>query len=127
MHAIERIKNHDLGLFVLRLVVGLVFVAHGWDKFMNIDQTVRFFGSLDLPVFVAYLVAAVEFLGGLALILGAWTTTAGFALAIIMVGAILLVKMGRGFLGGYEFELTLLAASLAIALLGAGKYRAFKR
>lgn len=127
MHSIERIKNHDLGLLVLRLAVGIVFVAHGWDKFMEIAQTVSFFETLGMPAFVAYIVAAVEFLGGLALILGTWTTTAGFLLAIVMIAAIFLTKLPSGLLGGYEYELVLLAGALAVALLGTGKYRVLKK
>ena len=63
---------------------------------------------------------AVEILGGLALILGLGTRLAAALLAIDMVVAVLAVRLAAGFVGGYEFELTLLAASLSLALLGGG-------
>jgi len=130
MRVIEKIKNPSLGLFLIRLALGIVFIAHGWSKFGNMDQTIGFFGSLGLPSVVAYLVAIVELLGGIAMIVGFYTTTFGFLLSIVMVGAIFLVKIGKmdaGLIGGYELELTLLAASLAVALVGAGKFSVSKK
>jgi putative oxidoreductase len=65
----------------------------------------------------------VEFLGGIALILGLATRWASLLLAINMVGAIYFVHWKNGFYsnhGGYEFALSLLAACLALALSGAG-------
>src|SRR2546428_8458463 len=72
------------------------------------------------PSVAAVVVMAVAILGGLALILGRGTRLAAALLAIEMVVAILAVRRKMGFVGGYEFELTLLAASLSLVLLGAG-------
>src|SRR5207249_5752548 len=72
------------------------------------------------PFLAAVVVIAVEILGGLALILGLGTRLAAALLAIDMVVAVLAVRLAAGFVGGYEFELTLLAASLSLALLGGG-------
>lgn len=115
-------KYPDLGIFLIRIALGLVFIGHGWQKIQNLGGTAEFFGKLGLPGFMAYLVASVEFLGGIALILGVFTPVAALLIAAVMVGAIYFVKLPRGFLGGYEFELTLLLAALGVALHGQGKY-----
>jgi putative oxidoreductase len=62
----------------------------------------------------------VEFLGGIALILGVGTRIAAALIAIEMVVAILLVSIKRTFIAGWEFELMLVAAAVGVALLGAG-------
>lgn len=113
--------NPDLGLLFIRLAVGAIFFVHGWMKFSNLDGTISFFATLGLGALFAYLVAAVEFLGGLAMILGLSTRVAGILLAIVMVFAIVLVKGKMGFAGGYELDLLLLASALGVALIGPGK------
>lgn len=115
-------NSKALGMFLLRVVVGLVFVAHGWAKLQGMEGTIGFFASLGLAPFFAYIVAWVEFLGGLALVLGVFSRWAGYLLAVVMVFAIFLIKIKMGFLGGYEFDLVLLAALLAIAWSGSGSY-----
>ncbi len=109
-------------MFLLRVVLGAVFIAHGWDKIQNMPGVIGFFGSLGLAPMFAYLVAYVELLGGVAVLLGVYSRLAGYLLAIVMVFAIFLVKMKVGFLGGYELDLMLLASSLAVAWNGAGPY-----
>lgn len=115
-------QNVDVGLLFLRIAVGVTFIAHGVAKFQNLEGTVGFFAGLGLASFFAYLVATVEVAGGLAVLLGIFTDIAGILLAIVMVGAITLVKFSKGFLGGYELEAVLFLAALGIAFAGAGKY-----
>lgn len=110
------------GMFLLRVVVGIVFIAHGWDKIQNMEGVIGFFGSLGFAPFFAYLVAYVEFLGGIALLVGIYTRLAGYLLALVMLVAIFKVKLSGGLLGGYELDLVLLASLLALAGMGAGKY-----
>jgi uncharacterized membrane protein YphA (DoxX/SURF4 family) len=86
-------KNYDWALLVLRVVVGIVFIAHGWDKWQNLSGTTGFFASVGLPVFLVYVVALIELLGGLAILLGVKTRLAGYLLAVVMAGAILSVGM----------------------------------
>lgn len=118
----------DAGLLVLRLATGLVFVMHGYQKFFQftIPGTTQAFTQMGAPVpsLSAPLVAGVELIGGLLLILGLLTRWAGAALAINMLVAIMLVHIGAGFFNpnGYEFPLTLLAASAALALTGPGRF-----
>lgn len=114
---LKKLHNPDCGLFLIRVGVALVFIFHGWGKWQNIDGAIGFFSSLGLMAFFAYLVATVELLAGLALLLGLWTDVAGVLLAVIMLVAIYLVKLDKGF-GGLEFELILLLASLGLAMTG---------
>lgn len=114
------------GLLPLRLVVGLVFVAHGAQKLFQfgLGGTGGYLGSLGVPapVLAAVVVIAVELLGGLAMILGVFTRIAALVLAAHMLVAILLVHITAGFFlpNGYEFALTLLGASLTLFITGAG-------
>ena len=118
--------NTDCGLLLIRLVLGVVFVAHGVMKFQAMPQIIGFFGSLGFPPAVAYLVAFVETFGGLAMLLGMFTDVAGVLLAVTMLVAIVKVKFSHGLVGGYEFELVLLVVALAIACAGPGRYAVMK-
>lgn len=120
--------NHDIADFLIRLALAIVFIYHGWGKLHNLAGTVQFFNSVGLPVYFAYLVAFIEFLGGIMMLLGVWIRPVAWLFAAIMIGAIAFVKGSHGF-AGYEFELTLLIASLAVAYLPVGKfsYRRLRR
>ncbi len=115
----------SLGLLLLRLVVAGIFLYHGWNKFMFMDNTVIFFGTLGLAPFFAYFIALVEVVGGLFMLLGAFPCVTGIMLALDMVVAIFLVKLSSGFVG-METELLLFAGSLALALMGSGRYAIMK-
>jgi putative oxidoreductase len=115
------------GITVLRVIVGIVFLAHGGQKLFiwGFSNVARFFGQvgIPLPVLAAIVVTLVEFLGGLALVLGLFTRWAAIPLAINMLVAIVVVHLRAGFFlpNGYEFALTLLAANVALVLLGSGE------
>ena len=120
-------KNSQWGLTVLRLVLGAVFIYHGWQKLFvfGVHGTAGFFGQvhIPLPLVAAVVVMLVEFLGGIALVLGLFTRWAGILLALDMAGAIYFVHFRNGFevgKGGYEFALTALAAAVALACSGPG-------
>ncbi len=126
-------KCADWGLLVLRLGVGAVFFAHGAQKLFGwfggggLAGMTGFFGTLGLApaTFWAWLVALVETFGGLALILGLFTSVAGVLLFVDMVVAFFLVHLKNGFFaskGGYEFVLTLGVAVLGLALAGVGRF-----
>ena len=119
----------SLGLAVLRVVVGIVFIYHGYDKLFGsgIAGTTGFFTQIGapLPGVTAPLVGVLEFAGGVALVLGVLTRLTAALLAIDVLAALFLVHLPNGFSaqnGGYEFVLTLFAASLALALTGPGAY-----
>ncbi len=121
----QKISRPDIGLFVMRLVLGIIFVAHGWSKLQNMEGTIGFFQSIGLSAFVAYAVALIEFLGGLSMILGVGTAVFGVLLSAVMIGAIVTVKSKGGLTGpgGFELDLGLLAMAIGLAMSGPGKYR----
>jgi putative oxidoreductase len=128
------------GPLVLRLAVGAVFVAHGAQKLFGVwggggpSGTAALFSQLGLqPAMpLALLVGIVEFFGGLLLVAGALTMFAALALAINMGVALWKVHLPSGFFlnwaltpgqgHGYEFNLTLIGALLALVLTGAGAF-----
>lgn len=111
---------------VLRVVAGVIFLAHGWQKLGGMEQTVGFFANFGMPALVAWLVALGEFVGGALLILGLATRAAAAWLGLIMLGAIVLVHLSKGLIGpgGYEYPLTLLAVMVALLYSGAGAWSA---
>jgi len=112
------VRKQEIGKVILRAVVGLLFFIHGLSKFQGgISNTVGFFDSLGIPGFMAYVVAVIELLGGIALFLGLGTRIVTLLFALIMIGAIFTAKLSLGFLGngqmaGYELDLVLLAVSI---------------
>jgi putative oxidoreductase len=114
------------GVLPLRLVVGLVFAVHGGQKLFGfgLAGAAGFLGSLGVPIptVAAPVLVAVELLGGIALIAGAWTRIVAALLASDMLVVILTVHLRGGFFvpEGVEFVLTLFAACLTLAGLGAG-------
>lgn len=118
----------DLGLAALRLTTGAIFAAHGAQKlfvygFAGVSGA---FGGMHIPApaITGPLTGLVEFFGGLALVFGLLTRLAGFGLAITMIGAIAFVHLASGFFApnGFEYPLSLLGATIALALAGAGRY-----
>lgn len=123
MRKLNQYKNQDLGLFLIRFALAVVFIIHGWLKLSNMSGTIDFFEStVGIAGFWAYIVAVVEFLGGLAMLLGIWVYWSGVLLATNMLFAIILLKLDTGFVGGWEFDLVLLLCALSIATVGPGIY-----
>jgi putative oxidoreductase len=114
------------GLLPLRLIVGIVFMAHGWLKYSSfgLAGTAKFMGGLGVPMpqVAAVGIIALEMIGGLALIFGGATRLFAALLACDMLGAIFFSKRHAGFFAptGWEFELTLCAVCVTLAIIGAG-------
>jgi putative oxidoreductase len=126
------------GPAVLRLAVGVVFLAHGAQKLFGLwggggpSGTAAFFQQLGLsPAYLlAIFVGLIEFCGGLLLIAGAFTLIVSILLTLNMIVAVWKVHLGSGFflnwtnapgLGhGYEFNLVLIAALVTLLLTGPG-------
>ena len=115
------------GWTVLRVVVGIIFLVHGWQKLFGFGfhGVAAFFASAGVPVpqVTSVVVTLVEFFGGIALLAGLFTRWAATLISIDMLGAIFLVHLKNGFWNqkmGFEFPLALLAACIALALGGGG-------
>lgn len=114
--------------FFLRVVTGAIFVGHGLIKWqiMGVDGTTSMLESIGFPIpgFFAVLLILAEVLGGIFLILGAWTHWTAKTLAFVALVALVTVHLKNGFIGqgGYEFILLILAASISILITGPGKW-----
>lgn len=119
-------KLQNCGLTVLRIVVGIVFLMHGYQKLFKFGfhGVAGMFGhmGIPLPLAAAIIVSLVEFVGGILLIAGLAVRVAAVLIACDMMVAILKVHLPRGFFNpaGFEFPLTLLAAAICLALAGGG-------
>lgn len=115
------------GVTVLRVVVGVVFLVHGVQKLFvfGFDGVAGFMGQqgLPAPVLAAIVATLLETFGGLSLVLGLLTRWVALLFAIEMLVAIVFVHLRAGFFlpNGFEFALTLLGATVALALAGAGE------
>ncbi len=128
--------DKDTATTVLRLVLGLVFFAHGAQKMLGwfggygFSGTMGFFtGMLHIPAPFAFLAIAAEFFGGLGLIFGLLTRVAAFGILCNMIVAVAMVHHQFGFFmnwagtqkgEGYEFHLLALAALVLLMIRGAG-------
>ncbi len=126
----------DVGMVILRGVLGLIFVAHGAQKLLGwfggkgLFATIQMFNDgMGIPPFFAYLAIFTEFFGGLALLFGVLSRLAGLGIAFTMLVAMLKVTFkGEFFLktgsdpgaDGIEYNLALMAMALCVALIGPG-------
>jgi putative oxidoreductase len=119
-------RQLSLGIALVRIITGIIFIAHGYMKFfmMGIPGTTGFFNQVGVPVanIAAPFVATLELAGGMALVLGLFTRLLGLAFAIDMLVAIALVRLQGGFFApnGAEFEILLCVNSIALMIAGAG-------
>jgi putative oxidoreductase len=104
----------------LRIIAGIGFMMHGLPKLLDISNTQNSFTNMGLPPELAIIIGLLEFIGGLAILLGVFTRIAAGLLAIDMIGAILLVKLSKGFINGYELDLLYLAIMISLMLTGPG-------
>src|SRR5579872_693435 len=128
--------DDSLATAILRLVLGVVFFAHGAQKMLGwfggygFSGTMGFFtGTMHIPAPFAFLAIAAEFFGGLGLVLGFLTRIAAFGIAVNMVVAIATVHGAFGFFmnwsgtqkgEGFEYHLLVLAATTFLMIRGAG-------
>ena len=131
------VTGNDVALTGLRVVLGVVFFAHGAQKMLGwfggygFSGTMGFFEHMGMPVPVAFLVICTEFFGGLGLIVGLLTRIAALGIGVEMVGAIFMVHLPNGFFmnwmgnqkgEGFEYHLLAIAAAAALLLRGSGAF-----
>ena len=116
----------NYGASLLRVSLGVMWIAHALLKLFvfTLPGTAQFFQSVGLPGFLAYPVFAIELLGGIALILGIYARQVALLLVPIMAVATT-VHLGNGWVhtsagGGWEYPVFLIAASIALWLIGDG-------
>jgi putative oxidoreductase len=123
----------DIGLLLIRLVIGALFIGHGAQKLFGwfggygLKGTGGWFESIGMKpgVTMALFAGLAELIGGILFALGFLTPLAGIIIAGTMVMAIVKVHAPNGLWAtsnGYEYNLTLLAVAIGIALIGAGQY-----
>ncbi len=115
-----------MGILALRIALALIFLVHGSQKIRNLKQTATAFDGMGFRpgFFWGTIVALLEFVGGgIGLLLGIFTPTIAALLALQFV-TIVVWKLAKKqpFVGGWEFDLLILAALLMLALNGAGAY-----
>ena len=114
----------DLALLLLRVILAAVFAANGYLKWVATERMAGLFMSVHIPFpdVTVRLIATLEVCGAALLLAGVWTRLVGLWFVIEMAVAIIKVVWPQGFIGGYEFELTLLTVALALAIAGGGAY-----
>jgi putative oxidoreductase len=116
-------RLQPLALLVLRLVLGVIMIGHGYSKvFGGLSHHAQFISSLGLPGWLAYISAVTEFFGGILVIAGLLTRCVSLAILIDLGVAIAKVHWKHGLLGegGYQFPLALAAISFALVFFGGG-------
>jgi putative oxidoreductase len=128
--------DNDTATAVLRLVLGLIFFAHGAQKMLGwfggygFSGTMGFFtGVMHIPALFAFLAIAAEFFGSLGLIFGFLTRIAALGIFSNMVVAVAMVHHQFGFFmnwtgaqkgEGFEYHLLVLAVTVFLMIRGAG-------
>lgn len=122
-----------LGLLIIRLVVGLSFMAHGAQKLFGWfgghgpKGTGGWMESMGMKpgVLMAVMAGLMELIGGLLLATGLFTVVGSIIIIATMLGAIIKVHGANGYwatANGYEYNLLLIAVAIGLALIGAGDY-----
>jgi uncharacterized membrane protein YphA (DoxX/SURF4 family) len=114
--------THDksIGLLILRIIIGGIFIMAGWAKVSNMDATVAMFASMGFGTFLTYVASYVELLGGISLVVGYGSKIASALLSVVMIVAI--YKLRNMGMAAVMPPLAILGATLALFFTGSGKY-----
>ena len=135
--AIERFisTTDDLGVFVARVMLSIVFLPHGSQKLLGLfggqgfTATMKYFTSSGMPAILAFLVIMAESLGALALLVGLFGRFMAFGIGLVMLGAIFMVHVHNGFFmnwfgtqkgEGFEYHLLAIGLALVVMIKGSG-------
>ncbi len=113
----------SLGLLGMRLAIGTVMIAHGFPKVSGgLSHVVPMVTAAGFPGWMAYIVAAVEFIGGIMILVGLLTRFVAIAMFIEMMVIISRIKWQNGFTGNGNYQLEAMIAAVAFGLIffGAG-------
>ncbi|KXP03769.1 DoxX family protein [Tsukamurella pseudospumae] len=123
-------RGQGLASTIARVILGGIFFAHGWQKFVTngMDATAKAFDGMGVPVptLSAWFAGIVELVGGAALIIGLAVPIVAVLGIIDMLGAIVFVHWDNGFFasnpggGGYELPLALIAGLIAVGIASHG-------
>ena len=128
MNSLQLMK---FGPLPIRIMAGLTLMLHGLPKITDIPGVQNFFPNIGLPPELAIPVALLEVIGGLAILFGILTRIASGLFIIEMIGAVVVAKLSKGFVGGYELELLIMAICISLFITGPGRisieYEVLKR
>jgi putative oxidoreductase len=118
-------SNLDIASVLLRLAVGTLFMIHGYPKLTTQRKMAGgWMKSIGMPPALAPFAGFVEFFGGLGLLLGILTQIIAPLSALWMLSTtwFSITKVKKKYAGGYELDITLILAALALAFLGGGTF-----
>ena len=121
LNSLDRLQS--VGLLFLRLALGAIMIAHGWQKIAgHMHGIMGMLPHLGIPAWMGYLVVAAEFGGGILIVVGFLTRFAAMAILIDMLMAILKVHLKNGLTGqgGFEFPMACAAIAFSLIFFGSG-------
>lgn len=123
--------RREWALFLVRVLLGEIFIAHGGQKVMGwfggpgLTGFISWAGKFAIPEWLAYLAAFSEFIGGWLLLLGIFAELGALMVIPVMLGAIFIIHWDQGFFAqnnGFEYPFSLAISLLAIIIGGPGKF-----
>jgi putative oxidoreductase len=129
--------DNDIGRFILRVLLGIVFFPHGaqkvfgWFGGQGFDGTMNGFEKMGIPAFFAFLAIMAESCGSLGLLSGFLTRIAAFGITCNMVVAVVMIHFRNGFFmnwfgqkqgEGFEYHILVVAITIALMIKGGGRW-----
>lgn len=119
----------EIALLISRVLLGVILIAHGWDKFQitGLEGISGYFDSIGIPAasLAAPLVGAIELIGGIMILIGAFTRVVSIIIALVMLGAAVFAHASFGIYaanGGWELVGAIGAGMIALFAVGAGAW-----
>lgn len=121
--------SRDLGLLILRVGIGLIFIRHGYPKLMGgkeqwlwLGSQMQYLGIMFAPIFWGFMAASSEFFGGIALVIGFYPRIAAFFMGCVMFAACMMhISKVDGF-NTLSHPLSLLVVFISIIFMGGGAF-----